>query len=179
MAIELVLLAGQNIRLRSQLSSLSGEGRTDTLSVGDTIGSFTVTSLVGEDSVIECHPGRRYLFYILSPACPHCTKMLEGWSFISGAVEHETVTVLGISVFPLEPTIQYRDQMGLEFNLVVGSDKGFPDLFKLNGVPMTVLLNGSGVVEGVWMGLIPVDSFGEVIEATRKGISDLTMLQVH
>ena len=92
------------------------------------------------------------LLFILSTTCPHCDNNLPSWNLITTRNPNDINTVIGISTQSLTLTKNYYENRDIGFPLVVAADTSFSTKFKIQGVPMTILVNPGGSIGNVWMG---------------------------
>lgn len=172
LSVEIMFLIQQNMRLRTQLDSLTTQNDFGRLIPGDTVQTLSVRTIVGKDSAVSYgDPAKKSLLFVLSPACPYCKENLSLWSLIKANSDASTSNVFGISIFPLEPTKSFIETNSMNFDVVIGADSMFQRSYKVNNVPMTILVRNGGVVENVWIGKLSAAQVDSIISAVNTPIA--------
>ncbi len=160
---EVVLLLKQNRDLRAEISSFINPEMMEPLKPGDHVRPIKVQSLSGGTSELSyTDPSKKYLLFVLSTTCPHCEKTFPLWRMIATNVKPELCSVVGISIHSFEETKKYVDVNQPNFNIVVVADTSFKRVYKINGVPETILIGGNGVVEKTWIGELTTEQTNEI-----------------
>jgi peroxiredoxin len=116
-------------------------------SPGETLPVVTLLSLTGERLELrvsgESHP---VLLFIFSPTCSICTQNIPVWKELFDEAKNRSAEVVGISVLDSVRTSRYVEQHQLPWNVFcVAGREGFQAL-RVERVPMTLLVEGSGTV---------------------------------
>mgnify|MGYP005843856329 CR=1 FL=1 len=157
---EVVLLAIQNKKLKATIESFTNP--TYLLKTGDKAESINVKTLNGyEDSITYNDSTKRYLLFILSTNCPHCLNNLPKWKEIAYSQYTENVDIFGISISELEETKKYYYEKDVSFNLLV-PDTSFSRKYKISGVPLTLMVSGSGFIDKSWIGELNENQVNEI-----------------
>lgn len=157
---EVILLVIQNRELKYTL-----EARTDPikpLQAGERVDSFRVHTLSGDENTITYTDStKKYLFFVLSTDCPHCLNNLKHWKEITSNNDNVNCDIFGISMSNLEKTNKYAAERDVSFYLAT-ADTTFEGKYKIAGVPSTILINGNGIVEKVWVGVLTSEQKEEI-----------------
>lgn len=160
LTVEVFLLANQNRELKKVLSGMSSDQQG--LATGDQLEPFLFLTMDGSFSQFSYDdPSKKYLLFILSTSCPHCEQTLPIWNAIT-KVSSNKVNILGISIHDYEKTRKFANEKNVEFN-IVSADTNFQRKYKVSGVPETLLVNGSGIVEKAWIGQLSNEQTDEII----------------
>jgi peroxiredoxin len=163
-----IVLTIETLLLLRQIGSLEERLQSETapklnLIRGDIVQGFAFRTADGSLGTLTYEdPSISYLFFIFTTSCPYCLKTITVWNQIAENLESSGCTVIGISLHDLELTRRYTKANDLRFYTVVNEDTSFQSKYEVSGVPMTVLVRGDGVVEGVWRGELSHDSANEV-----------------
>lgn len=125
--------------------------------VGLTLPTLHGTTLDGDPVAVgRSERGARQVLFILDTRCGNCLVTLPAWGQIAETLRSrpEAVEVIGISTDPPDETRAYVQEHGLEFALVSFPDERFRQLYKVAGVPITLVVDPEGVVAEVILGSI-------------------------
>lgn len=127
-------------------------------------------SMVDGTPVVLGEIGRRQLLFFFNTSCPHCSASLPAWNEVANRLEQDSsLTVLGVGLSSLEHTAAYAVQNDLVFPVIAKPDPRLVDLYKVRGVPLTLLLDEEGRVayarSGALEAPVAVDS---VLEAVQR-----------
>jgi len=160
LTLEVILLMTQNRQLRETCAVSSG----GIMKSGEQVQEFDMISF---DNAI--HPfkysdrAKQYLFFILSPGCSYCENNLVQWNMIFASSRNRNVDIFGISLSPAEIAASYVTEKNIPFN-TVAVDSSFARKYKVVGTPQTMLINGDGTVQQVWVGELNENQTNEIRE---------------
>jgi peroxiredoxin len=172
LALLCLFLFIQNKEMKYVIRSSTALGQVEPLRAGEKIEPIVVNTLSGDPVPINfVDPSRKYLFFILSTACPHCEKTLSAWKTLTKG-KPDNCDVLGISLQNSEETIKYVEKKDVGFVLTSAcGDTSFQRKYKISGVPETILVGGNGIVEKSWLGELSADQIGEIQRLLNSGKS--------
>jgi len=128
-------------------SSESPAPRPKALAAGDRLPSIPLTSLDGEALEFRLGDGANpVLLYLFSPTCSICSKTIPAWKEIAAKAESRSIEVVGISMMERAPTAQYINQHQLPWNVYCVAGMDSIRALRVQSVPMTLVLEGSGNV---------------------------------
>lgn len=163
--VEIVFLIEENQKLRSYFDDQPPQYVGEPLQNGEKVIDFRYETLNNEEAVFHYNNSNdRYLFFIFSVRCPHCLNNLTNWKTISSSRLSTEVSIIGVSLDPVEYTVKYIIEHNIPFySISVAADTSFRKVYKIAGVPETILINGNGTVEKVWMGELTQEQVKENI----------------
>jgi peroxiredoxin len=168
LAAEVILLAIQNRDLKKALSSMSVVSQVEPLKAGDRVEAFKLQTMDGNVNELNyADPAKKYLLFILSTTCPHCEKTLPVWSDIVAKNSNDNCSIIGVSIHPIDQTIKFAADKKITFYLAsAAKDTSFYRKYRIPGVPETILLDGSGIVQRTWVGELNPEQAEEIENLT-------------
>lgn len=156
------LLAIQKRQLRVEAEELRQTVRrqVDFPHVGMVVPAFDGVTLDGEGvKVGVAAPGTRQVLFMLDTQCGNCLVTLPTWNRMAEAVGRDdaSVEVYGLSLDPAPETQAYAQEHGLRFPVVLFDDERYRELYRVRGIPITLVVDEIGAVKYVRVGSI----FGE------------------
>ena len=156
------LLAIQKRHLRVEAEALRQTVRrqVDFPHVGMVVPAFDGVTLESKGVRIGvAPPGTRQVLFVLDTRCGNCLVTLPAWNRMAEAVERDgaSVEVYGLSLDPAPETRAYVEEHGLRFPVVLFNDDRYRELYRVRGIPITLVVDEIGAVEYVRLGSI----FGE------------------
>ena len=150
LAVLVLLLAQQNRRLKSQLSTmLTPQMPPEALKEGDVLPPLALLDDGGNRIVLDFEGlGERTLLLFFSPDCPACRETMPVWS----ALLRERSPRVRVSGIRLGAGME--DSPNLPFAVYTPEDGGNSLAGKIPFVPATALLDDGGAVERVWYGML-------------------------
>jgi peroxiredoxin len=166
LAVLVVLLARQNMKLKEEIGTMTGAVPVeDALKPGDSLTAMTLLDEGGEKVVLDFggENGRTVLL-VFSVHCPACEKTLPVWSDMFAGEPPPGVRILGIQLdMPdeegglLTPSLSFP---------VYGIERSEADpLKKVPYIPATMILDANGVIEEVWFGILSEENQEEIRQA--------------
>ena len=156
------LLAIQKRQLRVEAGALRETVRrqVDFPHVGMVVPAFDGLTLEGKGvRVGVAAPGTRQILFMLDTRCGNCLVTLPAWNRMAEAVGRDdaSVEVYGLSLDPAPDTRAYVEEHGLRFPVILFDDERYRELYRVRGVPITLVVDEIGAIEYVRLGSI----FGE------------------
>ena len=156
------LLAIQKRQLRAEAEALRQTVRrqVDFPHVGMVVPAFDGVTLEGDGVRVGVPaPGTRQILFMLDTRCGNCLVTLPAWNRMAEAVARDdaSVEVYGLSLDPPPETRAYVEEHGLRFPVILFDDERYRELYRVRGVPITLVVDEIGAVEYVRVGSI----FGE------------------
>lgn len=156
------LLATQKRQLRVEAEELRQTVRwqVDFPHAGMVVPAFDGVTLEGEGARVGvAPPGTRQILFMLDTRCGNCLVTLPAWNRMAEAVGRDdaSVQVYGLSLDPAPETRAYVEEHGLRFPVVLFDDERYRELYRVRGIPITLVVDEIGAVEYVRLGSI----FGE------------------
>jgi peroxiredoxin len=167
LAVLVVLLSRQNMKLKEQISAMSGTvPLEDALKAGDPVDSLTLIDEAGVKQPLAYDQGEeRTVLLVFSMDCPACEQTLPIWSELFSGPQREGIRVLGVDLdrgdeedsgaSPLLPT-------ALPFAVYGAERAESGSLEKVPYIPATVIVDRDGIVEKTWFGVLSEDDQDEV-----------------
>lgn len=156
------LLAIQKRQLRVEAEALRQTVRrqVDFPHVGMVVPAFHGVTLEGDEvRVGVAAPATRQILFVLDTRCGNCLVTLPAWSRMTEAVGRDdaSVEVYGLSLDSAPETRAYVEEHELRFPVVLFDDERYRELYRVRGIPITLVVDEIGAVEYVRLGSI----FGE------------------
>ena len=153
------LLAIQKRQLRVEAEALRQTVRreVDFPHVGMVVPAFDGVTLEGDGVRIGvAAPGTRQVLFMLDTRCGNCLVTLPAWNRMAEAVGRDvaSVEVYGLSLDPAPETRAYAEEHRLRFPVVLFEDERYRELYRVRGVPITLVVDEIGAVEYVRLGSI-------------------------
>jgi peroxiredoxin len=163
LSIITALLIVQNLRMKKILDDMN-HPTFDQLKPGDKAAAFRFITMNGDTNLYNsAELPKKQLIFVLSSTCPHCKNNLKHWEHLAqDANQIRDLNVMGMCVSGYEETRRYINDNHIGFYLASTADTTFITKYKIEGVPQTIMLNSSGVIENVWIGEL-TDSLENII----------------
>ena len=165
------LLAIQKRQLRVEAEGLRQTVRrqVDFPHAGMVVPAFDGVTVEGDGVTVGvAAPGTRQILFMLDTRCGNCLVTLPAWNRMAEAVERDgaSVEVYGLSLDPAPETQAYAQEHGLGFPVVLFDDERYRELYRVRGIPITLVVDDIGAVEYVRVGSI----FGEWADAVVDSV---------
>jgi hypothetical protein len=145
-----LFLAWQNRKLKDELAELQKpQLPPEALKQGDLMETLTLLDQAGNGVTIEFGARRdKTLLLIFSPECPACAETLPIWSemFVEPL---PSLRLVGLRMGP-----ESEEGPSLPFTIYIPDERGSGLAGKIPFVPTTLLVDGKGVVEQIWYGVL-------------------------
>ncbi len=146
-ALLVVVLGLQNRTLREELSEL--RLRAERAYPGLTVPTFRAATLAGDSVTIgETLPGRRQLLLVFNTTCGFCRRTIPVWNRIASNLRDAAseVEVFGISTDGEMETREYASREGITFPVLRFPEAKLARLYRVVGVPLTLVVDHEGQV---------------------------------
>jgi thiol-disulfide isomerase/thioredoxin len=171
LALLVVLLTVQNLRLKSDLARAHGASPPEGFEPGDPFGEVALIDEAGEPVSFDFAPGDgRTLVLVFTATCPACRQTMPIWKQLLGDASFPGVRIVGLQLDLHadggSASVALEDPL-LPFP-VYGVERGRSDaLAKVPVIPTTLLLDAGGVVRHVWFG-VPSDDDQQRLRAALQ-----------
>lgn len=159
--------AGLVLILASQLRAVRADlvewrNRAERPYAGMVVPAFTATTLAGDQVRIgeNTEAGRQVLF-IFNTKCAYCRMMIPIWNELVDRIHAQSdmrVQIFGISLDGEKETRQYASQEGLRYPVLTATDARFVSLYRVQGIPLTMVLDSEGRVLHARSGSFPLEN---------------------
>jgi thiol-disulfide isomerase/thioredoxin len=158
LAVLVLLLAQQNRKLKSQLSTLlEPQMPAGALQEGDTLAPLALLDEGGNHLLLDFEGlGERTLLLFFSPDCPACRETVPVWS----ALLQENPPRIRVAGIRLGAGVE--DAPNLPFTVYTPEDAGQALAGKIPFVPATMILDDRGTIEQAWYGMLDEEKRGEL-----------------
>jgi peroxiredoxin len=155
LAAVVILLALQNRNLKTQIASLSARlPATESLEPGDVFGPLVLIDETGARVPLVFDAGpRQTLLLLFTLTCPACEKTLPVWSELVAGVTNPELRVVGVQLDRANDPGSLAT-VTLPFQVYGVEPAESTALAKMPYIPSTVILDGNGVVEQAWFGML-------------------------
>lgn len=167
MGIEIIYLIVQNYRLRSIIKD--PRRYFETLSEDEIVPSFTAQDIDGNDLSIRYSPDEPYTMIAwFAPTCSSCEENIDFWKRIYGEYSSENLRILGMFAGNSGEAREYVSKHGVKFPVVCANHRNIVESYKGNVLPQTVLVAPTGVIRGVWPGVLSEKKEHEIMAALEE-----------
>src|SRR5262245_16851121 len=169
-AVEIGLLIRQNRILRAQIHSLvttadAGSGPV----TGDHAEALDVTDVRGARVHLEFpQGGTQSLVLVLSAECPACAETLPVWKQVIDGAAGGDVRPVALCFQDPGPVSEKLRAAGMSIDVYQVDNSPGAEKWRLKFVPITVLVDASGIVSNVWQGVPSRDAQKEMSQLVRK-----------
>jgi peroxiredoxin len=158
-----VLLGMQNNELKEELNRL--KSGPVTLKVGDTVHVLNGATLAGTRESIPLSDGTHtHLLFMFSTSCHFCIKSVAEWNRLADTCAHRNIQVWGVTTKDTASTWAFVRGNSVRFPVLIESDSEYVGVFKVFGVPQTILVSEAGIVIGHWAGEIDRSRTSEIFK---------------
>ena len=130
---------------------------------GEIVDPLVLPSVGGEVMEVAYeNPELDTLLLIFSPDCPACQANMDNWKLLEQGHDSNCTRLFYISTADEETTRRFAEDHDLLGPVLIA---GQDDLvgYKVTHIPMTVIVGPDGVVQRVWVGVMPDGAADEVI----------------
>ncbi len=172
MAVALIFLAKQNHDLKAALPQLQEElgaarNAAASLKAGEVLEPLELPTLAGEVRRLAYDdPSTDTILLIFSPECPACRDNFDNWKKVEAAHDPRRGGLFYVSTAEPEKTVDFAKNHSLP-DPVLLSDPSALAKYKVDEIPMTILVGPGGVVKKVWVGTLSRDAL-EQLGVTRS-----------
>jgi peroxiredoxin len=135
--------------------------------LGKSAPAFQLTDLEGKSVALSSMQGKVVLLDFWSTACGPCIRELP--SIQKVADEHkDDVIVWGISLDQPDRDKKWLALHQQKFPTLSDSDYVVSDLYKVPGIPATVLIDRKGKIRNYWEGEVPIDDLEAALKKAAR-----------
>jgi len=169
-ACMLVVVLGMQVRsLRDDLTVQ--RQRAVLPAAGQVVPPVRARTLAGDSILLgEGTPGSRQVLFVFNTTCPMCVETLPNWTRIAARLAAAPqVSVVAWSQDPDSATAAYLATHGLSLRTVVGVPKKYLALYRVLGVPATLVVDEDGDVLYGRPGTLTTAAEDSVVRAALEG----------
>ncbi|MBY0525055.1 MAG: peroxiredoxin family protein [Gemmataceae bacterium] len=146
--------AGKRGDVPPEVPTEASDPVANVLALGKTAPDFLVVDLVTKETVrLKRWIGHPILLVFYNPKSPSARELLQFAQSLANTYK-EQVTVLGMAVSDdAEPAVKQREELNLTFPILSGT--GLRLSYRVESTPKLVVLDGSGVMRGSYLGWGP------------------------
>lgn len=136
------------------LAGCSGSARTPG-SVGSRAPSYRALSVTGDSASLESERGHAVLLNVWATWCEPCREEMPALEAAHRAYGPRGLRVIGVSIDPRGGDVdvhRFVERHDITFAILRDPDDRVSGLFRLPGVPCTLLIDRNGVITGRWIG---------------------------
>ncbi len=141
-----VVLAQQKRDLLARIEGLTARIREPY--EGMYVPAMSVPSVRGDTVRIGSGgPGQVQVLFVFSTTCEFCEASVTAWKQIAGELDGNSwVEIVGVSVDSFQVTREYIEEHGLEFPVVILTDRKLRALYRIGITPQTTIIDPEGRV---------------------------------
>ncbi len=118
--------------------------------------AFTLERLTGGEQSLAAHEGEIVILDFWATWCPPCVKALPLLVSVANDYKDRGVVFHAVNVRENNQRVEtFLERQGLEMSVLMDRDGAVADLYKVTGIPQTVVIDKEGIVRIVHVGLIP------------------------
>ncbi len=167
MTLQLIRVMQDNQTLKKEYAKISTTGNNlmATLNAGQKIEHIKLADLQGQAQEFP-KTNQNTLIFVFSTNCPACQKNAENWSKIYSKIDKSKFYTLGLSISPKEATRSFASSKNFNFPVIsLEGNEQYKQTLKLNRYPQTILVNASGTIEKIWIGILKPELYPEIGKA--------------
>ncbi len=140
--------------------------------IRDEAPDFTLKTLEGNNLRLEEYRGQVVLINFWASWCGPCRQEMPLLDRLHHRYEDTGFTVLGVNVEgDLEPAQEIVDQTKVTFPVLIDQDQRVSELYDLEAMPSTVVVDRDGVIRYIHLGYKPGDE-AKYVEVVKKLIRE-------
>lgn len=132
--------------------------------VGQQAPPFSLPTLDGPEVALEAYRGRTVVLHFWASWCPPCREEWPAWETFASGLAAEDVVILVVNVE--EPPEVIRQFLGKEspfFPILLDSDGRVNAQYRVRALPMTFLIDATGIVRRVVPGGMGTEALKQLI----------------
>ncbi len=167
----------ERFRIRPVLALLLGllgtiAGTSHAVSVQDTAPDFTLKSLDGANLRLEEYRGQVVLINFWASWCGPCRQEMPLLDRLHQRYEDTGFAVLGVNVEgEAKPAQEIADKTQITFPVLIDDGQKVSEMYNLEAMPSTVVVDRDGVVRYIHLGYKPGDE-AKYVEVVKKLIRE-------
>ena len=164
MGIEIIYLVIQNRMLKSIIADPTKY--FGTLAEEDTVPAFTAQDIDGNDVRVSYAPDEPYtMLFWFGSTCSSCESNIQFWKRIHEEYQSEQLRFLGIFIGNPSSARRYVSAQQVEIPVLCATHRYLVDVYKGHVLPQTMLVTPSGIIDGIWPGILSEHDETSIIEA--------------
>ncbi|MCB2178524.1 redoxin domain-containing protein [bacterium] len=132
----------------------SDEGIREAPEVGALAPRFTLANTYGNNVSLEDYRGKVVLINFWATWCPPCRQEMPTILDRYEGADGDLIVLAVDYAEPADLVIDFQEQMGLTFNVLLDERGSVSDLYRIQGYPTSVFVNEQGVIDIVHIGLM-------------------------
>ena len=153
--LAIVTLIVLNLFLIRQNRSLKAMAFTqpESLQQGTHLPSFAANTISGKRRMVDFSASEKTVFLVFQADCPACERIVPLWKDIKLDCDRRQFQIFGISLDNQVKTDNFLKSSEFDLESFAGLDATFKNRFGLHETPLTIVINRTGNVEKIWVGL--------------------------
>lgn len=149
LAISNVFLIRQNRDLKAALTP----NQPNALHPGTHLPAFTANTISGERQKVDFSASEKTVLLVFQADCPACEGILPLWKDIKLDCDRKRFQIFGISFDNQAKAMSFLKASGFDLQSFAGLDTSFKNRYGLHETPLTIVIDRTGNVEKLWVGL--------------------------
>ena len=149
LALMNVILIRQNRSLKAAMAPTQPES----LQEGTHLPSFAANTISGKRRTVDFSASEKTVLLVFQADCPACEGIVSLWKDIKLDCDRRQFQIFGISLDNQAKANAFLKTNDLDLESFAGLDSAFKNRYGLHETPLTILINQSGDIEKVWVGL--------------------------
>jgi peroxiredoxin len=150
MAVEIFLLVQENRKLRLALKAPRGPFKI--LNPDEKVPPLVGVDLDSKETKVEFPSSEQTVLFWFSATCPSCEHNVEIWNEFYRGHRSANLRFFGVTSAGREETAEFAKKFQIEFPVLIVSDLSLLDMYRVEVIPQTMLIDANGVVRKVWPG---------------------------
>ncbi|MDH3283710.1 MAG: TlpA family protein disulfide reductase [Acidobacteriota bacterium] len=167
MAVEIVLLIGQNRELKATVGALReqmalGQQAIPSLEEGEVLGPLVATALDGSPATVSYDDlNEDTILLVFSPSCPACNENMANWQKLEDRYPSEDKRLFYVSTAGADETLEFVAAYGIAAPVLLPDDFTMTE-YKITHIPTTLVVGPGGAVKEVIVGVLSEKAVAEL-----------------
>jgi cytochrome c biogenesis protein CcmG/thiol:disulfide interchange protein DsbE len=133
--------------------------------VGDRAAGFTLSTLAGDDISLGDYQGSVVLINFWATWCEPCRQEMPDFQDAYKAASGDGLVVLGVNYQQKAvDVVPFVEELGLTFPVLLDPAVEVGRLYRVRGLPMTVIVDREGIVRVRHVGYLPAELLRQYLE---------------
>jgi peroxiredoxin len=142
--------------------------KIEVLGIGDQAPDFTLVDLNGEEHRLSDYKGQGVFLNFWGTWCKPCAKEMPAMDRQYEIYKEQGVQILAVNIAQSDFEVErFASQYGLDFPIVIDKTKSVMEVYNIDPLPTTVLINPDGKIEQIVRGEMTEQDIAGFMEQIR------------